>query len=184
MNAGPRLVQVWFEFNHPTATSFCVAGTFNDWEAVTKPMHSWAMDAGRKKRSWRPGTYEYRLVVDGQWMVDPLVKETVPNPFGGRNSGLRVACPPEGPHFGSPAHLSWKPTNQFKETSHHVQPNTSMSSDIRGRKTQNESCFGHYRVEPLPQVHRLRADGTLSKMPMLVVTPLLLDFGAVRKTRR
>jgi hypothetical protein len=38
-----------------------------------------------------PGTYEYCLVVDGQWMPDPLAKETVPNPFGGRNSVLKVA---------------------------------------------------------------------------------------------
>ena len=124
-NAGPRLVPVRFEFNHPTATSVCVAGTFNDWDAATKPMHSLGDGRWEKKTVMAAGTYEYRLVVDGQWMVDPLVKETVPNPFGGRNSILRVACPPEGPHFGSPAHLSWKPTNQFKETSHHVQPNTS-----------------------------------------------------------
>ena len=33
-----------------------------------------------------PGTYEYCLVVDGQWISDPLAKETVANPFGGRNS--------------------------------------------------------------------------------------------------
>jgi len=38
-----------------------------------------------------PGTYEYCLVVDGQWMPDPLASETVPNPFGGRNSLLKVA---------------------------------------------------------------------------------------------
>ena len=36
------------------------------------------------------GTYEYCLVVDGQWIPDPLVSETVPNPFGGRNSVLHV----------------------------------------------------------------------------------------------
>ena len=48
-----------------------------------------------------PGTYEYRLVVDGQWMPDPLAKETVPNPFGGRNSILRVASTPEESHRAS-----------------------------------------------------------------------------------
>jgi hypothetical protein len=42
-----------------------------------------------------PGTYEYCLVVDGQWMPDPLARETVPNPFGGRNSVLKVAGLPE-----------------------------------------------------------------------------------------
>ena len=38
-----------------------------------------------------PGDYEYRLVVDGQWLPDPQVAETVPNPFGGLNSIRRVA---------------------------------------------------------------------------------------------
>jgi hypothetical protein len=36
------------------------------------------------------GIYEYRLVVDGQWIADPLASETVPNPFGGRNSLRKV----------------------------------------------------------------------------------------------
>ena len=37
-----------------------------------------------------PGVYEYRLVVDGEWMPDPLASETAPNPFGETNSVLRV----------------------------------------------------------------------------------------------
>ncbi len=46
--------------------------------------------------SWRkdlilpPGTYEYRLVVDGQWMPDPQAADNVPNPFDGMNSVLKV----------------------------------------------------------------------------------------------
>ena len=40
--------------------------------------------------SQRQNQTKYCLVVDGQWMLDPLVPETVPNPFGGRNSVLRV----------------------------------------------------------------------------------------------
>jgi len=30
------------------------------------------------------------LVVDGEWMPDPLARATVPNPFGGQNSVLNV----------------------------------------------------------------------------------------------
>ena len=37
-----------------------------------------------------PGVYEYRLVVDGEWMPDPRASETVPNPFGEMNSVLKV----------------------------------------------------------------------------------------------
>lgn len=37
-----------------------------------------------------PGAYEYRFVVDGEWVTDPRSKETVANPFGGHNTILRV----------------------------------------------------------------------------------------------
>ena len=37
-----------------------------------------------------PGTYEYCLVVDGNYIPDPQAQEAVPNPFGGWNSVLKV----------------------------------------------------------------------------------------------
>jgi hypothetical protein len=51
-----------------------------------------ALDHGRwaKDLVLPPGHYEYCLVVDGQWRPDPRAQETVPNPFGGRNSIRRV----------------------------------------------------------------------------------------------
>jgi 1,4-alpha-glucan branching enzyme len=88
--AEPRLEPVRFEFTHPTATTVCVAGTFNDWRAEAKPLHPLGDGRWLKETVLPAGTYEYRLVVDGQWIADPLVQETVPNPFGGSNSVLRV----------------------------------------------------------------------------------------------
>lgn len=43
-----------------------------------------------KELTLPPGEYEYRIVADGEWMTDPLATETVPTPFGGFNSVLRV----------------------------------------------------------------------------------------------
>jgi hypothetical protein len=37
------------------------------------------------------GRYEYMFVVDGQWLPDPNAKESVQNPFGGKNSLLVVS---------------------------------------------------------------------------------------------
>ncbi|MBL9128244.1 MAG: glycogen-binding domain-containing protein [Verrucomicrobiales bacterium] len=50
------------------------------------------VEAGRWIKQLRlpPGRYEYCLVVDGEWMPDPLAAEHVPNPFGGFNSVLHV----------------------------------------------------------------------------------------------
>ena len=79
-----------FEFSHPTAVTISVAGSFNDWRPGAAPLIS--MGAGRwiKALVLPPGTYEYRLVVDGEWMPDPRAEEAAPNPFGGLNSILRV----------------------------------------------------------------------------------------------
>jgi len=61
-----------------------------------------------------PGTYEYCLVVDGQWMPDPLARETVPNPFGGVNSILKVTSSPEAAHLADAEILPLKNANKQK----------------------------------------------------------------------
>ena len=61
-----------------------------------------------------PGTYEYCLVVDGKWMPDPLARETVPNPFGGSNSVLKVASSPEAAHLADAEYLPLKNANKQK----------------------------------------------------------------------
>ena len=42
-----------------------------------------------KQLSLTPGRYEYRFVVDGDWVSDPNAEQT-PNPHGGCNSVLIV----------------------------------------------------------------------------------------------
>jgi 1,4-alpha-glucan branching enzyme len=103
--AGPHVEPVRFEFTHPTAASVCVAGTFNDWQPHAKPMHSVGEGRWLKETLLPPGTYEYRLVVDGEWIEDPLAKETVPNPFGGKNSLLRVGGSLAASHLSDAEHL-------------------------------------------------------------------------------
>lgn len=111
-SSGPQLEPVHFEFTHPTAATVCLAGTFNDWQPAAKPMH--AMGGGRwlKETVLPPGTYEYCLVVDGQWMPDPLAGETVANPFGGRNSILKVFGSPAASHLAHAENDSLKITHQ------------------------------------------------------------------------
>jgi len=101
----PQLVPVRFEFDHPTAATVCVAGTFNQWQPAAKAMHLLGDGHWFKESALAPGTYEYCLVVDGHWMADPLARETVANPFGGRNSILRVASSPEAAHVADAENL-------------------------------------------------------------------------------
>ena len=54
------------------------------------------------------------VVVDGKWMPDPLAKETVPNPFGGRNSLLKVSNAAEASPLAAAENSPKKNTNQQK----------------------------------------------------------------------
>ena len=109
---GPRLEPVRFEFTHSTAITVCVAGTFNDWRPEAKPMHPVGDGRWLKETVLPPGTYEYCLVVDGEWMPDPRARETVPNPFGGRNSLLKVADSPEAAHLADAENLPLENANK------------------------------------------------------------------------
>jgi 1,4-alpha-glucan branching enzyme len=81
---------VRLEYAHPTATAVCIAGTFNDWRPAATPMIGLGDGRWMKELTLAPGVYEYRIVADGEWMADPLARETNRNPFGGLNSVLRV----------------------------------------------------------------------------------------------
>jgi 1,4-alpha-glucan branching enzyme len=87
-------VEVTLEFHDPNPVSVFVAGAFNHWVSTTTPMTRSAKGRWSLQLRLPPGRYEYRLVVDGAWMADPLAQESVPNPFGGANSILHVAARP------------------------------------------------------------------------------------------
>jgi 1,4-alpha-glucan branching enzyme len=87
---GSPVRKVHVEFVHQTARKVCIAGAFNDWRPEASPMFFLGDGRWGKELALPPGAYEYRLVVDGEWMPDPQAGETVPNPFGGVNSVLRT----------------------------------------------------------------------------------------------
>ena len=82
-----------FAFESPAAREVSLAADFNHWDAKAQPMQkgsgaSWSVSVPLK-----PGRYEYRFVVDGKWVDDPMAKNFVPNPHGGRNAVREVAQP-------------------------------------------------------------------------------------------
>ena len=83
---------VCLELTHPTAKEVCIAGSFNEWRSATTPMIALGEGRWRKEITLPPGRYEYRLVVDGQWVDDPAATELIPNAFGTANAVLVVAA--------------------------------------------------------------------------------------------
>ena len=124
-SAGPKLVPVRFESTHPTAAaSVYIAGTFNKWRPEAKTRHPGGKGRWWKEKTLAPDTYEYCLIVDGHWMPDPMAKSCVPNPFGGRNSVVKVVMPSEANHLADAENLPLKNENNGNNENHE-QTNTS-----------------------------------------------------------
>jgi 1,4-alpha-glucan branching enzyme len=87
----PNPGRISFEFVKADAKSVCVAGSFNDWKPEKAPMSPTGNGRWVGDLALKPGRHEYLFVVDGQWIPDPNAKESVQNPFGGRNSILGVS---------------------------------------------------------------------------------------------
>jgi len=68
-----------------------VVGAFNDWRPGVHPLSKASGTKWTKELSLSPGRYEYRFVVNGEWVDDPKAKAFVPNSRGGRNAVLEVA---------------------------------------------------------------------------------------------
>ena len=77
---------ITFTYFAPQAGSVLVAGDFTKWE--TSPISLVKEETGMWKTTLtlKPGKYQYRLLVDGQWQNDPECTLHVANPFGTSNN--------------------------------------------------------------------------------------------------
>lgn len=83
---------VCLELVRPDAQEVGIAGSFNDWHPSVTPMIRLNDGKWAKELALPPGRYEYRFVVDGEWVDDPTATELIPNPFGTANAVLVVAA--------------------------------------------------------------------------------------------
>jgi 1,4-alpha-glucan branching enzyme len=90
VNEKAELRRVTLTYDMPDAQSVSVAGDFCDWQTDRCHLKK------DKKGLWTttitlpPGRYEYRFVVDGEWVNDPKCDDRTPNEFGGENCVLQV----------------------------------------------------------------------------------------------
>ena len=79
-----------FRLEAPEAKQVYLAGSFNDWDATCRPLKQ---DAAGVWKTWlmlAHGEYEYRYLVDGEWVDDPACEEHRTNEYGTDNCVLRV----------------------------------------------------------------------------------------------
>jgi 1,4-alpha-glucan branching enzyme len=74
------------------ARHVAVAGDFNRWSLTANPMrYNPQLDVYQAIVEMAPGTYRYRLVVDGRWLPDPYNPHQHRNEYGELSSVLTVA---------------------------------------------------------------------------------------------
>lgn len=83
--------KVLFSLEGAQGRSAAVAGSFNDWEPAATPMkYDAASRTYRAIVELAPGEYEYKFVVDDEWLLDESNPNFYPNDFGTLNSVLLV----------------------------------------------------------------------------------------------
>lgn len=82
--------EVTLIFNDVDTRDIKIAGDFNGWEPDGGVATEYRDGVVTKRLRVRPGTYQYRLVVDGRWQEDPSNPHRVSNEFGEVNSVLEV----------------------------------------------------------------------------------------------
>ena len=85
-----QTVNVIFTLFEPGAKQVLLGGDFNGWASGATPMKQQADGHWETTLALAPGRYQYKFVVDGLWIPDPLVHEHVRNEHGTLNSVIEV----------------------------------------------------------------------------------------------
>ena len=85
-----RIVEYRFYYDgNPAAKAVFVAGDFNGWDPLADRMVK-RNGTFCKRIRLEPGEYQFKFVVDGEWMADPAADAQVVNSFGSQNSVLHL----------------------------------------------------------------------------------------------
>lgn len=77
--------KVTFKLSAPDAGSVFVAGDFNNWDATQAGLKKNTKGEWSSAFALKPGTYQYKFVIDGNWVADQSA-ETVTDNSGNLNN--------------------------------------------------------------------------------------------------
>jgi len=89
--AGPVVTKDGVKFVYKgTAKSVCIAGSFNEWNATKDALTESSSGVWTIVLPLSAKQYQYKFVIDGNWVVDALNPKTADDGFGGKNSVIEV----------------------------------------------------------------------------------------------
>lgn len=74
----------------PGAAKVFLVGSFNGWDPAARRMVKVRDGSFRAKLDLAPGEYQYKFVVDGEWLHDPTAAAHAANEHGTLNSVAHV----------------------------------------------------------------------------------------------
>lgn len=83
--------RVDFELAASSAKSVILTGDFNAWDKGSLTMRRGKDGKWKTSVNLKPGRYQYKYIVDGQWWTDPSNKNIVTNSLGSTNSLMDVS---------------------------------------------------------------------------------------------
>ena len=81
-----------FSLEAAEAGEVFLMGNFNDWNPKMHPMKADGNGRWNKTVMIPPGKYEYKFLIDGNWIEDPQNDQTCPNCFGTLNSVFNLTA--------------------------------------------------------------------------------------------
>ena len=88
MGSSARPVE--FRIYAPEARRVSLVGDFNKWNTKTLTARRDMKGNWLVRTNLRPGRYEYKFYVDGNWMDDPYCNWRVTNTFGSQNCVIDI----------------------------------------------------------------------------------------------
>ena len=85
-----RAKSVEFKIYAPQAKKVFLAGSFNSWDTKKLSAKKDARGNWLARASLKPGRHEYKFLVDGSWVNDPVCTNCVPNALGSHNCVIEV----------------------------------------------------------------------------------------------
>ena len=85
-----KTLSVSFALHKPDAKRVSLCGDFNGWSSTATPMKRHDDGHWGTIVALAPGRYQYKFVVDGEWIADPAAQKNVPNEHGSLNSVIEV----------------------------------------------------------------------------------------------
>jgi chromosome partitioning protein len=85
------MVKREFIYDAPDANYVKIAGTFNNWNTSEESLMERNKDGTWSKCVFlAPGTYQYRFLIDDEWVTDQNNSNQINNPFGGKDSVVKI----------------------------------------------------------------------------------------------